>query len=49
MRRDVGNRVVPPDFILDLALGQMAKLRVPSAEALVVQSLARRAAAKATC
>ncbi|MBJ6122898.1 DUF885 domain-containing protein [Sphingomonas mollis] len=46
MRRDAGARVVPPDFILDLTLEQMGKLRVPAADALVVQSLARRAAAK---
>ncbi len=46
MRRDAGAGVVPPDFILDLALDQMAKTRVPAADALVVQSLARRAAAK---
>ena len=46
MRRDAGAGVVPPDFILDLALDQMAKTRVPARQALVVQSLARRAAAK---
>lgn len=46
MRRDAGQRVVPPDFILDLALEQMTKLRVPASQALVVQSLAKRAAAK---
>lgn len=46
MRRDVGNRVVPPDFILDLALTQMEKLRVPAAQALVVQSLGKRAGEK---
>lgn len=46
MRRDVGAGVVPPDFILDLALTQMEKLRVPAADALVVRSLARRTAEK---
>jgi uncharacterized protein (DUF885 family) len=46
MRHDAGVGVVPPDFILDLALGQMAKTRVPAADALVVTSLARRTAAK---
>ncbi|MCU6454498.1 DUF885 family protein [Sphingomonas sp. A2-49] len=46
MRRDAGAGVVPPDYILDLALAQMAKLRVPAGDALVVQSLRRRAAAK---
>ncbi|MEJ8631150.1 hypothetical protein P0F65_17665 [Sphingomonas sp. I4] len=36
--------MVPPDFILDLALEQMGKTRQPASEALVVQSLARRTA-----
>ncbi|KTW13709.1 DUF885 domain-containing protein [Sphingomonas sanguinis] len=43
MRHDAGQGVVPPDFILDLALEQMAKTRQPASDALVVQSLARRA------
>ena len=46
MRHDAGQGVVPPDFILDLALEQMGKSRQPASEALVVQSLARRAAEK---
>ncbi|WP_419827863.1 DUF885 domain-containing protein [Sphingomonas sp.] len=46
MRHDEGVGVVPPDFILDLTLAQMAKLRVPASQALVVTSLARRATAK---
>jgi len=46
MRHDAALGVVPPDFILDLALEQMTKLRVPAGEALVVQSIGRRAAAK---
>ncbi len=46
MRHDAGAGVVPPDFILDLTLDQMGKARVPSADALVVKSLARRAAAR---
>lgn len=46
MRTDAGKGVVPPDFILDLALAQLEKLRVPADQALVVQSLQRRAAAK---
>ena len=46
MRRDAGAGVVPPDYILDLTLTQLAKVRVPAGEALVVQSLARRAAAR---
>jgi len=46
MKHDAGLGVVPPDFILDLALEQMGKTRQPAASALVVQSLARRAKAK---
>ncbi|MGX0585024.1 DUF885 domain-containing protein [Sphingomonas sanguinis] len=46
MRHDAGQGVVPPDFILDLALEQMAKSRQPASDALVVQSLARRATDK---
>ncbi|MGE7206452.1 DUF885 domain-containing protein [Sphingomonas sp. NPDC019816] len=46
MRHDAGQGVVPPDFILDLTIEQMGKTRQPAAEALVVQSLARRAAEK---
>ena len=46
MRHDAGLGVVPPDFLLDTALNQMAKQRLPAAQALVVTSLARRAAAK---
>lgn len=46
MRRDAGAGVMPPDFILDLTLAQLDKVRVPSGEALVVRSLQRRAAAR---
>src|SRR5512139_615066 len=46
MRHDAGKGVVPPDFILDLAIEQMTRTAVPAAEALVVQSIARRAASK---
>ncbi len=46
MRHDAGQGVVPPDFILDLALEQMGKTRQPAEQALVVQSLARRTAEK---
>lgn len=45
-RHDAGLGVIPPDFLLDTALVQMEKLRVPAAEALVVTSLAKRAKAK---
>ena len=46
MRHDAGVGVVPPDFILDLTIEQMAKTAVPAADALVVRSIARRSAAK---
>ncbi|MDB5691139.1 MAG: hypothetical protein JWO81_202 [Alphaproteobacteria bacterium] len=46
MRHDAGMSVVPPDFILDLALIQMTKTRLPSGEATPVASIVRRAAAK---
>ncbi|KTW01396.1 Tat pathway signal protein [Sphingomonas yabuuchiae] len=46
MRHDAEQGVVPPDFILDLALEQMGKTRQPAEQALVVQSLVRRTAEK---
>ena len=46
MAHDVGMGVVPPDFILDLTLDQMTKTREPAETALVVTSIARRAAEK---
>ena len=46
MRHDAGVGVLPPDFILDRALEQMTKQRVPAGDAKVVASIARRAAAK---
>jgi uncharacterized protein (DUF885 family) len=46
LRHDAGVGVVPPDFILDLTIEQMGKTAVPATDALVVQSIARRAAAK---
>ena len=46
MREDAAHGVVPPDFILDLTIAQLQKTAVPASEALVVQSLARRARAK---
>lgn len=46
LREDAGNGVVPPDFILDLTIAQLEKTAVPADQALVVQSLARRATAK---
>lgn len=46
LRHDAGLGVVPPDFLLDVALVQMEKTRAPADQALVVTSLAKRAAAK---
>ncbi|HEY2751557.1 DUF885 domain-containing protein [Phenylobacterium sp.] len=46
MRRDAGLGVVPPDFILDLTLEQLAKTRLPADQALVVTSITRRTAEK---
>jgi uncharacterized protein (DUF885 family) len=46
MRHDAGIGVIPPDFILDLAIEQMTKTAVSASEALTVQSIARRAAEK---
>jgi uncharacterized protein (DUF885 family) len=46
LRHDANAGVVPPDFILDLTIEQMGKTAVPAADALIVQSIARRAAAK---
>jgi uncharacterized protein (DUF885 family) len=46
MKHDAGLGVVPPDFILDLAIAQMKALQVPAGETVVVKSIARRAAAK---
>jgi uncharacterized protein (DUF885 family) len=46
VRHDAGLGIVPPDFILDLTLAQMHKLDVDAADALVVTSIGRRAAAK---
>ncbi len=46
MRHDAGLGVIPPNFILDLTLEQMGKTATSASDALVVKSLARRAAAK---
>ncbi|GGB29340.1 hypothetical protein GCM10011380_18560 [Sphingomonas metalli] len=46
MRREAAGKVVPPDFILDLTLAQMATLRTPAADATIVATLAKGAAAK---
>ena len=46
LRHDVGMGVVPPDFIVDVTLDQMVKTRVPAEQAIVVESIRRRAKAK---
>jgi len=46
MGHDAALGVVPPDFILDLTIDQMGKTAVPAADALIVRSIARRAAEK---
>lgn len=46
MLHDKALGVSPPDFLLDIALAQMEALRGPADAALVVSSVARRAAAK---
>ena len=46
LRHDSAMGVIPPDFMIALILDQMDKTRVPAGEAVAVQSLKRRAAAK---
>lgn len=46
LRHDVAAGVVPPDFLLDKTIAQLAKIAVPAREAKLVQSLDRRARAK---
>jgi len=46
MAHDTALGVIPPDFILDLALEQMNKARQPADQTVLVTSLARRARAK---
>lgn len=46
LRHDAGVGVSPPDFLLDTTMTQMTALLVPADRALVVTSIARRAAAK---
>jgi uncharacterized protein (DUF885 family) len=45
-RHDVALGVIPPDFLLDTTLAQMAALRVPTERSGLVNSLAGRAKAK---
>ncbi len=46
MRHDSGLGVVPPDFLLDTALAQMAATRTTADQSLLVTSIARRAREK---
>lgn len=46
MKHDAGIGVVPPDFLLDVALIQLGKTREPADKALVVTSITKRAADK---
>ena len=46
LRHDSSLGVIPPDFMIGLILDQMDKTRLPAGEAVAVQSLKRRAAAK---
>jgi uncharacterized protein (DUF885 family) len=43
MKHDAALGVVPPDFVLDTALDQMSKTRLPADQTLLVTSIARRA------
>ncbi len=45
-RRDTGEGVIPPDFLLDNTLNQMGQLNAPTDKSGLVESLARRAKAK---
>ncbi len=45
-RHDAGKGVVPPDFLLDITLGQLAALRTTGDKSGLVKSLDRRARAK---
>eukprot|EP01035_Chromulina_nebulosa_P038760 gene38760-52349_t len=44
--RDAAANVLPADFLLDLTLTQLAKLKVPATDARLIQSFAARARAK---
>ena len=45
-RHDVGKGIVPPDFLLDITLGQLAAVRTSADKSDLVSSLDRRARAK---
>jgi len=46
MKHDTAIGVVPPDFLLDTALDQMSKTRLPVDQTVLVTSIAKRAKAK---
>lgn len=46
LHHDVAAGVVPPDFLIATTLDQMTKTRVPADQAIVVESIRRRAKAK---
>ncbi|HEY1708879.1 MAG TPA: DUF885 family protein [Rhizomicrobium sp.] len=46
MKHDAALGIVPPDFLLDTALTQMAKTRLPAGQTILVTSIARRAKEK---
>ncbi len=46
MGHDSGLGVVPPDFLLDLTLGQLGKIRMPADQSGLVTSIARRTQVK---
>lgn len=46
MKHDAALGVVPPDFLLDTALDQMTKTRLPADQTILVTSIARRAKEK---
>ncbi len=46
LRHDVGKGVIPPDFLLDITIGQLKALRTATDKSDLVASLERRASAK---
>ena len=46
LAHDSGKGVIPPDFVIDLALNQLGKTRLPADQTVLVSSIARRASDK---
>jgi len=46
MKHDAGQGIVPPDYILDLTLGQLNRTLQPAEQSILVTSIARRAKEK---